>query len=340
MAACDCISLAHPDADRRTIARSDEVDVLPSLGLQTMIEKTSIRGTFRNVILGLIAAMLMLTGADCSAAVLNSPTAAGKAGYDVHRDVVFDPAHKLALDVYTPKDALHAPVVVFFYGGAWQTGSRREYRFVGSALAPEGVVVVIPDYRKYPQVTLDGFMSDATDAVGWTRTHISAYGGAPDTIFLMGYSAGAQMGALLSTDSGWLAKVGMKPRDLAGFIGLAGPYRFPQITDPDLMNILGSTPEQQRRSQPFDFVDGDEPPMLLLQGDADRMVNPANAATLMYALRAYREPAELHLYPGVDHDAIVQSLSRASSLHDQEMAQIMAFIRAHSAGAPSKSQLP
>ncbi|HJU08886.1 MAG TPA: alpha/beta hydrolase [Rhodanobacteraceae bacterium] len=283
--------------------------------------------------------LMTVMDAGCSAVVLNSPEGA-ESGYDVHRDIVFDPAHKLALDVYTPKGALHAPVVVFFYGGAWQTGSRREYRFVGSALAAQGVVVVIPDYRKYPQVKLDGFMSDATDAVGWTRTHISAYGGAPDTIFLMGYSAGAQMGALLATDSEWLAKVGMKPRDLAGFIGLAGPYRFPSITDPVLMNILGSTPEQQRRSQPFDFVDGDEPPMLLLQGDADRMVNPANAATLMYALRAYREPAELHLYPGVDHDTIVQSLARPSPLHDQEMAQILAFIRAHSGGSPSKGQLP
>jgi acetyl esterase/lipase len=281
--------------------------------------------------------MLVTLAADCSPVVPNSPTrTAENAGYDVHRDIVFDPAHKLALDVYTPDGVRHAPVVVFFYGGGWRTGSRREYRFVGSALARQGVVVVIPDYRKYPQVKLDGFMSDATNAVGWTRTHVNAYGGAPDTIFLMGYSAGAQMGALLATDANWLARVEMKPGDLAGFIGLAGAYRFTPITDPGLVEIFGSTPEQQRRSQPYDFVDGDEPPMLLLQGDADQMVNPANAATLMYALRAYREPAELHLYPGVDHGGIVFSLSRPSPLHDQEMAQILAFIHAHSRSVSSK----
>jgi acetyl esterase/lipase len=288
----------------------------------------------------LLVGMLTLVAA-CSTTVLNaSETAVEKAGYAAHSDIVFDETHKLALDVYTPDGAHRTPVVVFFYGGGWRTGSRREFAFVGSALAAQGVVVVIPDYRKYPQVKLDGFMSDATNAVGWTRTHISAYGGDPDIIFLMGYSAGGQIGALLATDADWLAKAGMKPRDLAGFIGLAGPYRFTPIIDPDLIAIFGSTPEQQRRSQPFDFVDGDEPPMLLLQGDADRMVNPANAAALMYALRAYREPAELHLYPGVDHDGIVFSLSRPSSTHDQEMAQILAFIRAHSAGVPSKDRLP
>lgn len=60
--------------------------------------------------------------------------------------VAFDPAHSLELDVFAPQDARAAPVVVFFYGGYWRNGERRQYRWVGEALARVGVVVVLPDY--------------------------------------------------------------------------------------------------------------------------------------------------------------------------------------------------
>lgn len=299
------------------------------------------RSASRSVVRGLVIATWVTLVASCGAAVFNAPNVvAEKHGYDAHRDIAFDAAHKLALDVYTPSGFQRASVVVFFYGGGWKEGSRREYRFVGAALAAQGIVIVIPDYRKYPQVKLDGFMSDATIAVGWTRAHIADYGGDPGTIFLMGYSAGAQIGALLATDASWLARVGMKPRNLAGFIGLAGPYYFTPITEPDLVDMFGVTPAQQRRSQPFDFVNGDEPPMLLLQGTDDHIVNPRNAKSLAYALRAYREPVEVHLYPGVDHDGIVHSLSRPSSKHDPELAGILAFIRTHSDVIPAKAEAP
>ncbi|MEO7252594.1 MAG: carboxylesterase family protein, partial [Arenimonas sp.] len=70
---------------------------------------------------------------------------------DAARSVQFDAAHGLWLDVYAPKNAsAPAPVVIFFYGGSWRDGDRAFYRFVGEALSRNGVLVVIPDYRKAP----------------------------------------------------------------------------------------------------------------------------------------------------------------------------------------------
>lgn len=256
--------------------------------------------------------------------------AAEKRGYEVHRDIVFDPERNLALDIYSPVGAEHAPVVVFFYGGRWEKGARSQYQYVGGALASQGVVSVIPDYRKYPQVKLDGFMGDAANAVGWTYRHVGQYGGDSDTIFLMGHSAGAHIGALLATDASWLNRVDMQPRQLAGFIGLAGPYDFTPITDPDMVGMFGATPQEQRRSQPVAFVDGDEPPMLLLQGSSDKTVWPRNASSLASALRTQNEPVEVKLYPGVGHSGILLSLSRPFRKHDPALADTLAFIRAHS----------
>ncbi len=131
-------------------------------------------------------------------------------------DIVFDRGHGLALDVYAPAHASHAPIVVFFYGGTWVRGERAWYRFVGTALAAHGVVTVIPDYRKYPQVMLEGFMQDAASAVAWAHEHAVEIGGSPDDIFVMGHSAGGQIAALLATDPQWLAAHDLKPADLAG----------------------------------------------------------------------------------------------------------------------------
>src|SRR6185437_11532433 len=60
-------------------------------------------------------------------------------------------APRQMLDVYRPRHATHAPMVVFFYGGSWQTGTRDLYAFLGNALAAQGIVAVVPDYTVFPE---------------------------------------------------------------------------------------------------------------------------------------------------------------------------------------------
>ena len=227
--------------------------------------------------------------------------------------VAFDPAHALSLDVHRPAHAHgHAPVVVFFYGGSWRNGTRQDYRFVGQSLARAGLLVIVPDYRKAPQVAFPAFIEDSARAVAWAKLHAAEYGGDPSRIFLVGHSSGAHMAALLGADGRFLRAVGMQPRDLAGIIGLAGPYDFLPLTDPDLMEVFGAASEWPK-SQPVNFVDGDEPPFLLFQGTADTLVRPANAPSMAAKLRAAREPVELHMLEGVSHAGLLVDLLRDSS---------------------------
>jgi len=263
----------------------------------------------------------------CQAVLFSAINAtASKTGVVVQRDVMFDPAHKLALDVYRPRDARNAPVVVVFYGGSWKSGKRQWYAWVGEALAQRGLVVVIPDYRLWPQVKMDGFMQDAAHAVAWTHANAGSYGGNPDELFVMGHSAGAHIGALLATDAHWLNDVGMQPRQLAGFIGLAGPYDFLPLKEQDYIDMFGSTHAEQLLSQPVHFVNGDEPPMLLMQGTTDKIVWPRNAASLAAALRRENEPVELKLYPDIGHFAILFALSRPFRSKAPALDDTLSFI--------------
>lgn len=249
------------------------------------------------------------------------------------RDVVFDAQHALALDVYRPRDAHGAPVLVFFYGGSWKSGKRQWYRWVGEALAQRGLVVVIPDYRKWPQVRLDGFMQDAARAVAWVHAHAGDYGGDGEQLFLMGHSAGAHIGALLATDGSWLAAQGMRTSQLSGFIGLAGPYDFLPLHEADYIDMFGATHAAQLRSQPVHFVTGEEPPMLLLQGSTDRVVEPHNATSLARVLRDHGDAVQLKLYPGIGHNAILFAMSRPFRGKAPVLDDTLRFIRAQAGHA-------
>jgi acetyl esterase/lipase len=269
-----------------------------------------------------VSSLLALLLSGCQATLFSAINAtSGDSGLDICNGVIFNTDHQLALDVYAPHAAHRAPVVVFFYGGSWKSGKRQWYRWIGEVLARHGVVAVIPDYRKYPQARLDGFMHDAADAVAWTHAHATDLGGDPGTLFVMGHSAGAHLAALLATDARWLNAVGMRPAQLSGFIGLAGPYDFLPLTDPDFIDMFGHDRQSQERSQPVFFVDGDEPPMLLLQGADDHIVDPRNARSLAKLLRDKGEPITLHMYPRIGHIGLLLSLSpplqgSAPTLHD------------------------
>jgi len=220
----------------------------------------------------------------------------------------YAPGSDQQLDVYRARAHGPAPVVVFFYGGSWRNGQRQDYRFVGKALAERGVVVVIPDYRKAPRYPFPAFMRDAASAVAWTRANIGRYGGDPTRIFVMGHSAGGQIAALLATDAEYLAAVGMRPRDLAGVIGLAGPYDFLPIVDPKIKAVFGAEKDWPR-SQPVNFVDGDEPPFLLLHGASDTTVRPMNSEHLATKLQAQRESVVLKIVPATGHIGLLSGFA-------------------------------
>ncbi|MET0226792.1 MAG: alpha/beta hydrolase [Dokdonella sp.] len=278
----------------------------------------------------LLVAAILLSG--CQSVLFASLNSTDPQNGIEHRHgLVFDPQHRLALDVYRPLQASHAPVVVFFYGGSWTHGERAWYRFVGAALATRGVITVIPDYRKVPQVGLDGFMADAALAVDWTLVHAAEFGGDAEDVFVMGHSSGGHIAGLLATDPQWLGADGLRPRDLAGFIGLAGVYTFlpDDADDDDMLAVFGSTAAERQRAAPLHFVQGTEPPMLLLQGTADHEVDPANSRELATAVQAYDGEVELKLYPDIGHSALLFSMSQPLRSHAPTLEDVLAFIRLH-----------
>src|SRR5690606_38098443 len=180
--------------------------------------------------------------------------------------------------------------------------------YVGRWLAEAGVTTIIPDYRLFPEVRYPVFVEDAAAAVAWVFGNHERLGIDPERIHLSGHSAGAHIAALLATDSKYLERHGIEPGNLAGVIGLSGPYDVLPLTDDDLVEIFSADPELQADSQPVNHVDGDEPPFLLLHGDDDLLVWPRNSIRLKARLDAAGVPAELRIYKGIGHIRMLASL--------------------------------
>jgi acetyl esterase/lipase len=253
------------------------------------------------------------------------------------RDIAYGDHPRQRLDLYTPRSGAAPPagrpMVVFFYGGSWDSGGRGQYLFVAEALVSRGFVVAVPDYRVFPEVVFPAFVEDGARAVAWARRNARSHGADPGRIFLMGHSAGAHIAAMLSFDARYLDAVGENPSDLAGLIGLAGPYDFLPLTD-ERLKLIFAPAATIARTQPIAFVHGGEPPALLITGDKDGLVSPGNTERLARRLREVGSRVVEVREAGLNHVTIVGYLAaplRRGNLLD-EIAAFVATTPARAIG--------
>ncbi|MCZ6883601.1 MAG: alpha/beta hydrolase [Gammaproteobacteria bacterium] len=218
------------------------------------------------------------------------------------------------LSVYSPEnlpanDGVAPATIIFFYGGCWggcRTLNKESYLFVAEAITSRGYNAILVDYRRHPAVKFPEIIDDARRAVEWVHRNIEQYGGDSELIFIMGHSAGAHLGAMLTLDETYLDRNTYQA--IKGFIGLSGPYDFLPHTEPYQYAVFG--PETRyAESQPINYVDGTEPPLLLLYGEDDTQVKSRNIINLARKVRMHGGTVETHFYDGIDHAEILAALS-------------------------------
>ena len=216
-------------------------------------------------------------------------------------------------------------MAVFFYGGSWDSGRRQDYRWVGQALAAQGYLTVVPDYRIYPEVTYPSFLEDGAAAVRWARDHAKELGGDPSRIVLVGHSAGAYNAVMLGFDTRYLQAQGVDPKSIRAVAGLSGPYDFIPIDGPITRRTFGGAADLAA-TQPAQYASRSGPAAFLATGDADRTVYPRNTRKLAAAIRAAGGQVEEKHYAGVDHAGAVLALSRPFRNKAPILADMTAFL--------------
>ncbi len=240
-----------------------------------------------------------------------------------------EPRHHL--DWYRHPDGALRPTVVFFYGGNWRSGRRQDYRFVADTLLTLGCDAVIPDYRLYPHVRFTEILDDARQALEAVLRRLPE----DRPLILMGHSAGAQIGALLTLDARLLSA----NRRIAGFVGLAGPYDFYPFTEDDHWELFGPE-EAYPASQPVNFVRAGAAPLYLLHGEDDRRVRRGHSKSLMEKQRAAGGIAEREVYPGMGHVEIVVAFTRLHRRRSPVVRDVGRFLAEIDRGSRTRASSP
>jgi acetyl esterase/lipase len=168
-------------------------------------------------------------------------------------------------------------------------------------------------------------LADCALATAWAHRNAAALGADPRRIHLMGHSAGAYNAAMLALDARWLARHGLAPRQLAGWIGIAGPYDFLPIGDRNT-RVAFDWPDTPPESQPIGHVAAGAPRALLLAPQFDGTVDPRrNTVQLGERLRAVGVAAKTRLYEGVSHVTIVGALATPLSFLAPVRGEVAAF---------------
>ncbi len=258
--------------------------------------------------------------------VINNFAKSGQ--FETHKNIDYG---SQKLNLYVPNGKTITATVIYFYGGCWgqcSSYNKDDYLFVAETLTKQGYAVVIPDYRKYPNVKIDAILDDAKAATLWVLRNKEKYGIESDNVFVMGHSAGAHLAAMLVDDETLL---GDKLNQINGFIGLAGPYDFYpfNVNDAYLFDLFHKK-NNYYASQPIHFVNGNEPPHLLLQGRNDKKVFVHNAVNLAAKLEQYQVDYELVVFDKMSHAKIIINLAKPFKNKAEVLPHIVDFIEKHS----------
>jgi acetyl esterase/lipase len=228
-------------------------------------------------------------------------------------NVAYGADRRQAYDVYAPVNEADtgsgaAPMLVFFYGGGWDSGSKDLYTWAGRALSSLGYVVVVPDYRLVPQVRFPDFLEDSEAAVRHAMANSGDFGADPQRLGLMGHSAGAYNAIMLTLAPNYLNLPANGPGAVRAVVGIAGPYDFYPYDVPSTINAFGQWPKPEQ-TQPVNHARRTGAKFQLIYSRGDKVVGIHNARNLAAKLKAAGDEVDLVKYDKPSHPDMVAALS-------------------------------
>ncbi len=224
--------------------------------------------------------------------------------------------HKL--DLYLPKNATNAPLIVWIHGGAWLEGDKD--RTPAQIFVEEGYAVASINYRLSQHAVFPAQIIDCKSAIRWLRVHAKDYGYNPDRMVAWGTSAGGHLVALLGTagdvkefDTGENLGVSSRVQAVVDFFGptdFTQMSRFPSTIkhdapdSPESKLIGGAVPDNRAkaaRANPITYVTADDPPFLIMHGDKDQLVPVNQSELLEAALKKAGVDVTFHVVKGAGH---------------------------------------
>jgi acetyl esterase/lipase len=272
---------------------------------------------------------------------------------------------QLKLDLYLPPgDRTGArPLVVYVAGGGWaadrprNAGPIEDFPGVFVGLAQKGYVVASIRYRLSGEAKFPAAEHDTKTALRWLRSQAAKYGVDKNRVVIWGSSAGGQLAGLAAVSCGDPKLAPVQPTGsgatkipdesdcVKGAVIWYGIFDFAQMGAPPNANptaanrppgadatFLGCKPGEEcaarQNASAVNFVDANDPPMLLIHGSVDRVVNVRQSQLMHDALKAKGVKSELIVIPDVDHSFIGKTAEATHDATNQALKKTLEFIDA------------
>jgi len=251
-----------------------------------------------------------------------------QASTQTQRNIAYGPDPRNMLDIYAPTTGqVPWPVIVFVHGGSWSSGNKEPYEFVGRALAAQGFLTLVINYRLHPEHPYPSFVEDTALALDWATQHADEFGGEKRRIFVIGHSAGAYNVAQAILDKQYFTHLGTDVSAIKAVASLAGPLDFLPLDTPVSVAVFGKVSDLPQ-TQPINHVRVDAPPFLFLHGTLDDTCRPKNSINMDKALRAVGGSSTLKLYEGVSHVGIMLAMAKPLRGSAPTLEDVVSFFRA------------
>lgn len=226
----------------------------------------------------------------------------------------------LHVDVFSPASpGSRRPAIVFFHGGGWLWGNKRDHWPTAAYFASRGFVTVAVEYRLARERAYPAALEDVRAAVSWLRANAASYGLDPRRIAAVGSSAGGHLAAMLGVvpdTSRDQTPAVQAVAAIAAPVDLALQHERDRF-GPALFVGAGSPTEHAERwraASPITHVNRRAAPFLFLHGTADDLVLITEAEEMARRLRAAGVDAEIHAAERGPHDFFLEQPWRAPAL--------------------------
>ena len=217
------------------------------------------------------------------------------------RDVAYGPHRLHRYDVFAPRAAFGAPVLVFWHGGGWTNGYRAYNHFMAKHVVDLGCVLITPSYRLVTEARFPAAFDDAVAALAHVRQNLPALGGAADRIYLAGHSAGGHLAALVALRANATSTPVQGCLPVSGIMDLHHPNPLPGSLEARVYAMVLQRPEQDREMSPVNHTLGNRVPFVLTCGEHDSERVRVSNRRLFDLLTGQPGSVALHETPGQDH---------------------------------------
>jgi len=237
-----------------------------------------------------------------------------------------DTLKKHLLDIYVPTNGKDRhPVVIWIHGGAWMSNDKyADMSYMKETLRAfidSSYVVASIDYRWSTTAAFPAQVRDCNQAIEYLYTHADKYNLDRKRFALIGFSAGGHLANLIGLSNDNTVKDfyynGRKPefriRVVLDFYGPSNFFTLKGNDSKDPRNpitlLLGGTvadkPDLAREASPIAYIDKQDPPFLIVQGEKDESVNPDQSTSLNTRLQSAGVKSEVIIVPGAPHYGVM-----------------------------------